>query len=145
MRTPTPTPFSMGYFYSPALKRRVAQAIERERFDLIFVHCSSVAQYVSNVVGIPKILDFGDMDSQKWLIYGQVRAFPLSLAYLLEGTKLEAEEKRPVQVVRPEHLHDSGRTRRRCAVSGRASNRIGFRTASITLTSHRSQTRMIPT
>jgi sugar transferase (PEP-CTERM/EpsH1 system associated) len=94
LRAPTPIPFSMGYFFSPALKARVAQVVERERFDLIFVHCSSVAQYVANVVGVPKILDFGDMDSQKWLIYGQVRAFPLSLAYLLEGKKLEAEEKR---------------------------------------------------
>src|SRR5207342_620018 len=94
IRAPTPTPFSMGYFFSPVLKSRIAAAIEREQFDLIFVHCSSVAQYVSNIVGIPKILDFGDMDSQKWLIYGQVRTFPLSLAYLLEGKKLEAEEKR---------------------------------------------------
>ena len=71
----------MGYFFSPRLKSRIAAAIERERFDLIFVHCSSVAQYVADVIGIPKILDFGDMDSQKWLIYGQLRAFPMSLAY----------------------------------------------------------------
>ena len=94
VRAPTRTPFSMGYFFSPVLKSRIAAAIQRERFDLIFVHCSSVAQYVCDVVGIPKILDFGDMDSQKWLIYGQVRSFPMSLAYLLEGKKLEAEEKR---------------------------------------------------
>lgn len=93
-RTLTRTPFSMGYFFSPALKSRITTAIERERFDLIFVHCSSVAQYVADVAGTPKILDFGDMDSQKWLIYSQLRAFPLSLAYSLEGRKLEAEEKR---------------------------------------------------
>jgi sugar transferase (PEP-CTERM/EpsH1 system associated) len=94
IRTPTPTPFSMGYFFSPTLKSRIAAAIESKGFDLIFVHCSSAAQYVCDVVGIPKILDFGDMDSQKWLIYGQVRSFPMSLAYLLEGKKLEIEEKR---------------------------------------------------
>jgi sugar transferase (PEP-CTERM/EpsH1 system associated) len=94
IRAPTATPFSMGYFFSPVLKSRIDAAIEREQFELIFVHCSSVAQYVSNVVAVPKILDFGDMDSQKWLIYGQVRPFPMSLAYQLEGKKLEAEEKR---------------------------------------------------
>lgn len=94
IRGPTPTPFSMGYFFSPALKSRIAEAIDRNRFDLIFVHCSSVAQYVSDVVGTAKILDFGDMDSQKWLIYGQVRSFPMSLAYRLEGRKLEVAEKR---------------------------------------------------
>jgi polysaccharide biosynthesis protein PslH len=93
-RAPTRTPFSMGYFFSPALKARIDEAVRRERFDLIFVHCSSVAQYVADVPGVPKILDFGDMDSQKWLIYGQLRAFPLSLVYALEGKKLEAEERR---------------------------------------------------
>jgi sugar transferase (PEP-CTERM/EpsH1 system associated) len=94
VRAPTPTPSSMGYFFSPGLKSRIEKAIESEGFDLIFVHCSSVAQYVANVVGVPKILDFGDMDSQKWLVYGQVRAFPMTLAYILEGKKLEVEEKR---------------------------------------------------
>jgi len=94
VRAPTRTPFSMGYFFSAALKARIDAAIARERFDLVFVHCSSVAQYVSDVVGVPKILDFGDMDSQKWSIYGQVRSFPMSLAYRLEAAKLEAEEKR---------------------------------------------------
>jgi polysaccharide biosynthesis protein PslH len=94
LRTPTRIPFSMGYFFSPRLKSRIEAAVARERFDFVFVHCSSVAQYVADIHGIPKILDFGDMDSQKWLIYGQLRTFPLSLAYTLEGKKLEAEERR---------------------------------------------------
>ncbi|HZM35058.1 MAG TPA: TIGR03087 family PEP-CTERM/XrtA system glycosyltransferase [Burkholderiales bacterium] len=93
-RLPTPTPSSMGYFYSPELARRVRELLRRERFDLIFVHCSSVAQYVAGVRGVPKILDFGDMDSQKWLEYARYKPFPLSVGYRLEGLKLEREEKR---------------------------------------------------
>ena len=58
------------------------------------VHCSSVAQYVEHVVGVPKILDFGDMDSQKWLEYANHKAFPLSLGYRLEGHKMLAAEQR---------------------------------------------------
>jgi sugar transferase (PEP-CTERM/EpsH1 system associated) len=69
-----------------------------ESFDLVFVHCSSVAHYVERVRGIPKILDFGDMDSQKWLEYGHYKPFPLSLGYRLEGIKLMAEEKRLARV-----------------------------------------------
>ena len=92
-RLPTPVPSSMGYFYSPQLEQTIQQLLTRERFDLIFVHCSSVAQYVAHVHGIPKILDFGDMDSQKWLEYAQYKPFPLSLGYWLEGTKLERAEK----------------------------------------------------
>jgi sugar transferase (PEP-CTERM/EpsH1 system associated) len=93
-RLPTPTPSSMGYFYSPGLARRVRELVGRERFDLIFVHCSSAAQYVADVRGVPKILDFGDMDSQKWLEYARYKRFPLSTGYRLEGLKLEREERR---------------------------------------------------
>ncbi|MDH3412099.1 MAG: glycosyltransferase, partial [Gammaproteobacteria bacterium] len=78
-RVPTPVPSSMGFFYSAALARKVRELLARERFDLIFVHCSSVAQYVAGLHGIPKILDFGDMDSQKWLEYARYKSFPLSL------------------------------------------------------------------
>jgi sugar transferase (PEP-CTERM/EpsH1 system associated) len=93
-RLPTRTPSSMGFFYSPRLKESVDALLSRERFDLIIVHCSSVAQYVEHVRETPKILDFGDMDSQKWLEYRHYKPFPLSMGYWLEGAKLEREEKR---------------------------------------------------
>jgi sugar transferase (PEP-CTERM/EpsH1 system associated) len=93
-RLPTTVPSSMGYFYSPDLAAKVNALLASERFDLIFVHCSSVAQYVSHVRDIPKILDFGDMDSQKWLEYVNYKPFPLKAGYWLEGSKMEREEKR---------------------------------------------------
>ncbi len=87
------TPLSMGYFYSRKLEEFVRKELAREQYDLIFVHCSSVAQYVEKVDSIPKIMDFGDMDSHKWLIYSRVRRFPLSLIYLFEGIALQKIEK----------------------------------------------------
>jgi len=93
-RLPTPTPSSMGWFYSRDLAHRIDEMLANERFDLVFVHCSSVAQYVLNARGIPRILDFGDMDSQKWLEYVGYKPFPLKAGYWLEGTKLEREERR---------------------------------------------------
>ena len=91
-RLPLPTPSSMGYFYSPSLKQRVDRLLSTEKWDLIFVHCSSVAQYVEHVRDVPKILDFGDMDSQKRLEYANYKPFPLSLGYRLEGNKVLAAE-----------------------------------------------------
>jgi sugar transferase (PEP-CTERM/EpsH1 system associated) len=84
----------MGFFYSPELERKVRALLAQEKFDLIFVHCSSVAPYVERVRRIPKILDFGDMDSQKWREYARYKSFPLSAGYALEGRKLEREERR---------------------------------------------------
>src|SRR5688572_8385526 len=92
-RLPTPGPSSMGYFFAPDLARQIDQRVKREAFDLIFVHCSSVAPYVSAVAGMPKILDFGDMDSQKWLEYRRFKPFPLSVGYWLEGHKMKMAEK----------------------------------------------------
>lgn len=97
VRLPTRVPSSMGYFYSPRLARQIARRLSDEHFDLVFVHCSSVAHYVSDATGIPKILDFGDMDSQKWLEYVHAKPWPLRPGYWLEGRKLMAEEKRLAQ------------------------------------------------
>ena len=94
VRLPLFTPSSMGYFHSPELARKVHHLLATQRWDLIFVHCSSVAQYVEHVTDVPKILDFGDMDSQKWLEYANYKPFPLSLGYTLEGTKMLRAEKR---------------------------------------------------
>lgn len=96
-RLPLTQPSSMGFFYSPSLARRIKSLLQNQKFDLIFVHCSSVAQYVEDVQGIPKILDFGDMDSQKWLEYAQHKPFPLSMGYRLEGAKMQRAEKRLAQ------------------------------------------------
>lgn len=93
-RLPLTTPSSMGFFHSTRLARRVRELLAQGSWDLIFVHCSSVAQYVEHVRDVPKILDFGDMDSQKWLEYANYKPFPLSLGYQLEGRKMAAAERR---------------------------------------------------
>ena len=92
-RLPLTTPSSMGYFYSSALAARVRELLASRHWDLIFVHCSSVAQYVEHVRGTPKILDFGDMDSQKWLEYAHYKPWPLSMGYQIEGHKMLAAER----------------------------------------------------
>lgn len=94
VRLSTPVPSSMGYFHSSRLKRMIRNELEKNDYDLIIVHCSSVAQYIPADTGIPSILDFGDMDSHKWLDYSRFKSFPLSLGYRLEGSKLLREEKR---------------------------------------------------
>lgn len=97
---PTTRPSSFGYFHSPRLLRRirgeaaVASGGKGSRpYDLVFVHCSSAAPYVLDVPAAVKILDFGDMDSQKWREYAQHRPFPLSAGYWLEAVKLERTER----------------------------------------------------
>ena len=88
----TAEPASMRYFFSPRLARRIEDLMARRRFDLVFVYCSSVAPYVAHLQGMSKILDFVDMDSQKWLAFAEARAMPMSAGYRLEGRKLQRAE-----------------------------------------------------
>ena len=91
---PLATPSSMGYFHSQRLAQRVRERLAGQQWDLIFVHCSSVAQYVEHVRDVPKILDFGDMDSHKWIEYAHYKPLPLSWGYRFEGAKMMMAEKR---------------------------------------------------
>jgi len=94
VRLPSRIPSSAGYFYSRDLHRRIRALHATHQYELIFVHCSSVARYVAHIRNAAKVLDFGDMDSQKWLEYAHYKPFPLSAGYWWEGKKLEAEERR---------------------------------------------------
>jgi sugar transferase (PEP-CTERM/EpsH1 system associated) len=94
---PTKTPSSVAYFWSPRLYSRIRERLVRNQFDVIFVHCAFVAQYVADWRNGFRVLDFGDMDSAKWAEYAQSRAFPLSLGYALEAKKLRAYERRLAQ------------------------------------------------
>jgi sugar transferase (PEP-CTERM/EpsH1 system associated) len=88
------SPASMKYFYSPALARDIRAELATGRYDFVMVHCSSVADYVAGAREMPKLLDFGDMDSQKWLDYARWRRQPAASIYWLEGAKLARAEKR---------------------------------------------------
>lgn len=87
-------PASMGHFGAPGLARRICEHVAADRPDLVIVHCSSVAPLVEHLHGMPKVLDFVDMDSRKWLDYSRFTAFPKSFIYRREGQTLERAEAR---------------------------------------------------
>jgi len=93
-RVPTATPSTMGYFHAPRLARRIRAALAAGAFDLIMVHSSSMAPYVPHGTRTPTILDFGDMDSQKWLAYARFKPFPAAWMFAIEGHKLQRAEAR---------------------------------------------------
>jgi len=89
----TKKPLTLSNFYSARLKEIVHQKLRDEKFDLIFVYCSSMAQYVENITNIPRMIDFVDVDSEKWVQYVIYARFPMNLIYGLESRRLRAYEK----------------------------------------------------
>ena len=57
-----------------------------------------MAQYACLVPNVPKILDFIDMDSEKWGLYAEHRMSPLSHIYRLEAERLAKYEEKMAHV-----------------------------------------------
>ena len=89
----TSKPLTLPYFWSSALWNIAQRKIQSEKIDLIFSYCSSMAQYVDKVAGIPKVIDFVDVDSEKWAQYAQRSKFPHAQVYAAESRRLRKYEK----------------------------------------------------
>lgn len=106
-------PLSVTYFYSHSLQTTVNQWLHDERYDAIICFSSPMAEYVfrSSVLtsrmkkasnlqpqtsnNKPRLLmDFCDLDSDKWLQYSRYMRFPLNLVYRIENRSLLKYEKR---------------------------------------------------
>jgi len=90
---------SLAYFYSDELQALVERKIRSERFDLIFIYCSSMAQYVMHIKEIPKVIDFVDVDSEKWRQYSIYAPYYWSLLYRIESRRLRKYERLVVERV----------------------------------------------
>ncbi len=80
-------PLTNPHFYSG----RLHQLIRQQSYDLVLVDCSSMAQYVRDIQR-PKIIDFVDVDSDKWRLYTKMTPFPKSLIYEWEHRRLKDYE-----------------------------------------------------
>jgi sugar transferase (PEP-CTERM/EpsH1 system associated) len=87
------TPSSVAYFWSLKLYQRIQKLLSVTKFDVIFVHCAFVAQYINNCQGGYRILDFCDIDSAKWFDYSRWLPAHLSWVYGLEAKKLRRYER----------------------------------------------------
>jgi sugar transferase (PEP-CTERM/EpsH1 system associated) len=88
---------TLGFFYSRKLRSLINRKLRDEKFDLIFIYCSSMAQYVEDVRTIPRVIDFVDVDSEKWLQYSCYARFPYTWLYALESRRLRRYEKQLAQ------------------------------------------------
>ena len=67
----TKIPLTISMFYSDELHVSLRERLRYEKYDLIYIYSSSMAQYVNKVYDTPKVMDFIDVDSEKWNDYAQ--------------------------------------------------------------------------
>lgn len=95
----TGAPLSVPYFYKHSLQARIDDYLKRSRPEVIFCFSSVTAQYVfcSKAIGQGYrpflVMDFCDLDSDKWRQYSQTFVFPFSWIYQREARLLLEYEK----------------------------------------------------
>jgi sugar transferase (PEP-CTERM/EpsH1 system associated) len=84
-------PLTLPYFSSRSLRRRLAGRMADAPYDLIYASSTPTAQYARGL-GVPMVMDFVDVDSDKWRQYSERSAPPLNWLYRTEGRRLQAAE-----------------------------------------------------
>lgn len=91
---PTGMTASEAYFHSGAMQALVRRLLDARSADVLIAHCSSIGRVAEHVQGLPKLIDYCDVDSRKWLDYTAYKRWPLSIGYRWEGWRLAAAERR---------------------------------------------------
>lgn len=90
-------PLTVAYYRDPRLTRWVRDIGTRRPLRGVFAFSSSMCQYASIVPLVdltPRVVDFCDVDSDKWRQYAESHRMPLSLVYRREAAQLGKLEGR---------------------------------------------------
>lgn len=84
---------TLPYYFNQPLADWVGRVTTEHAIERAFVFSSAMAQYVVGQNYRSKVIDFVDIDSDKWRQYAAHKTWPLSWVYRREAGKLLAYEK----------------------------------------------------
>lgn len=92
-------PLSTAFFYSGKFQKWVDETIESINPDVLVIFSSAMAQYVIGRHQFPglRIMDFADVDSDKWAQYAKKSRFPMKWIYAREAGKLLKFDRKVAQ------------------------------------------------
>ncbi len=78
---------SLRYFRSATLARFLEERLAAVRYDLVYAYCSAMGAYLPfpGPDRPPVVVDFVDMDSQKWAQYAEASRGPMAWLYRREA------------------------------------------------------------
>lgn len=87
-------PLTLPYYWDGGLQTWVDSVLETRPIRNILVFSSAMAQYVNHTGPIRRIIDFVDIDSDKWLQYSATKTWPMSWIYRRESRLLLSYERK---------------------------------------------------
>ncbi|MDH5545604.1 MAG: TIGR03087 family PEP-CTERM/XrtA system glycosyltransferase [Gammaproteobacteria bacterium] len=90
------SPLTLSYYYSKKMQHWVEQVVHVNAVEKCLIFSSSMAQYVEgdHLLDMTRVIDFVDMDSDKWLQYATNKSWPMSYVYAREGRLLGKYEQK---------------------------------------------------
>lgn len=87
---------SQPYYRNTAVSTWIDRTIQTHAIKHVFAFSSPMAQYVmgSKYANMRRVMDFVDVDSDKWTQYSQAKSWPASWVYRREGQRLLDFERR---------------------------------------------------
>jgi len=92
----TGQPLTLPYYAHPGMQRWVNQLLVRRPIDAVVVFSSPMAQYAETHIGAARrrVVDFVDVDSDKWAQYARAKTWPVSWIYNREARTLLRYERK---------------------------------------------------
>lgn len=89
----TGQPLTLPYYRNAGLQHWVNDLLANHPVKRILVFSSAMAQYVIHADDMQRVIDFVDIDSDKWQQYAESKRWPLSWLYRREGKLLLRYER----------------------------------------------------
>jgi sugar transferase (PEP-CTERM/EpsH1 system associated) len=86
-------PLTLPYYHDKRLQAWVSNLLETRPIGTILVLSAAMAQYVSHATNVRRVMDFVDIDSDKWMQYATTITWPMSWIYRRESKLLLDYEK----------------------------------------------------
>ena len=86
-------PLSVAALDEAKLHGAIQRKFAEQDPDLVIVYSCNVAQFAAHFPHMPRIMQFGDLDSLKWHQYAERSRIPLKWIYAIEGRRLLAYER----------------------------------------------------
>lgn len=92
-------PLTLPYYRDARMADWVRQCVAEQGIETAFVFSSSMAQYLDadEFTGLRRVIDFVDVDSDKWEQYSRAQRWPMNWVYRREGRRLDRYERRIAQ------------------------------------------------
>jgi sugar transferase (PEP-CTERM/EpsH1 system associated) len=84
---------SFDYYRDAGMQAWVENAMREQKIDRVVVFSSTMAQYIEGYANARRVIDYCDVDSDKWRQYAEQKRWPMSWLYAREARALLAYER----------------------------------------------------